>query len=548
MSRRLHSFRVTTLAAQRGNALLIVLLVLAVAGGGYVLWQRIADDETTDGMSWSLTPPLEPSDLSLTVTGKGSLEAVDPHIVLNEVEGKNAILSIVDEGTMLTADDVANKRVLIQLDTSDIDERLQRLAIDVKSAESSLENARSALAIQLHQNASDIRKAELALHFARLDLARYIGDTLTSRLEARERPTAGDGSSNVPASSESSAESSAVEGSTHADLARTISTMLEDPELDGEAMQKRRELESEIRLADEESRRAQDKYNHSKRLEGKGFISREELDADQLAQQRREIEAERARTARTQFARYDFPKETQRLWTDFLEAEDKLDRARDKAAAEERKARSELRTRDERHKLQVRRFNYLLDQRKRCTIVARKTGMVVYASSGNEHRWRDADRIQEGTVVRERQALLRVLDRETIAGVFNVHESMIRHVEVGQQAHVRVDAKPGERLLARVTEVARLPSATNRWLNPDLKVYKTSVVIQGAHTDLKPGMSCAVEILTGSVDNTLSVPVQAVVGPTEAPAVYVADAAGEIERVPVVLGPANELRVAITKA
>lgn len=515
---------------EEGAAGLIVLILLVVAAAGVALALRLQAGDEGDASRWSLTPPLEPGLLRLALVEKGSLEAVDPVLITNQVEGRSTILKIVDEGSVVTEEDVAAGLVLVQLDTSELEEQVRRQDIEVKSAEAGLENARSNLEIQRRQNESDIRKAELSVRFARLDLERYVGSHLAGQLAALT-------------SREGTSEGGAAP--TVSDLIEVIGTMLADDRLDGEARQRIRELESEAHLAEEERRRADDKLTHSVRLEEKGFISREELDLDRLGLQRREIDVERAKIARQQFALYDFPKEVQRLLSDVLEAHDELARERDKARAAERRAEADLSSKEEQATMQAERLRHLRKQITLCTIRAPVPGMVVYASSGNERRWGDEDRIREGSTVRERQVLLRVPNPEHMAATVDIHESVVRRVTPGMKAWVTVDAEGAARLEARVKEVARMPNASDRWWNPDRKVYPTTLELVGRHPGFKPGMTCSVEILTGEVHDALSVPVQAIVGRVDDPAVWKDDGRGGIVRTKVTLGPANDLRVVI---
>jgi multidrug efflux pump subunit AcrA (membrane-fusion protein) len=47
-------------------------------------------------------------------------------------------------------------------------------------------------------------------------------------------------------------------------------------------------------------------------------------------------------------------------------------------------------------------------------------------------------------------------------------------------------------------------------MNPDLKVYLTTITVDGTQDWVKPGMSSKVEILVDKIDNCVYVPVQAV--------------------------------------
>ena len=55
-----------------------------------------------------------------------------------------------------------------------------------------------------------------------------------------------------------------------------------------------------------------------------------------------------------------------------------------------------------------------------------------------------------------------------------------------------------------------MPDSQNMWMNPDLKVYLTTVTILGTNDWLKPGMSSKVEIFVSRLADVVYVPVQAV--------------------------------------
>jgi HlyD family secretion protein len=91
-----------------------------------------------------------------------------------------------------------------------------------------------------------------------------------------------------------------------------------------------------------------------------------------------------------------------------------------------------------------------------------------------------------------------------------IHESYIKKVKKGQKARITVDAFPDKVLDGEVTQVGVLPDSQNMWMNPDLKVYLTTVTIQGTNDWLKPGMSAKVEVFVSRLPDVVYVPVQAV--------------------------------------
>jgi HlyD family secretion protein len=129
----------------------------------------------------------------------------------------------------------------------------------------------------------------------------------------------------------------------------------------------------------------------------------------------------------------------------------------------------------------------------------------------DENNYGNQEPIREGATVRERQTIITIPDLRRMSVNVKIHESYIKKIKVGQKARITVDAYPDERLTGEVTVVGLLPDSQNRWLNPDLKVYLTTVTIEGTNTWLKPGMSAKVEILVDHLDDVVYVPVQSIV-------------------------------------
>jgi hypothetical protein len=76
-------------------------------------------------------------------------------------------------------------------------------------------------------------------------------------------------------------------------------------------------------------------------------------------------------------------------------------------------------------------------------------------------------------------------------------------------------------------------------MNPDLKVYVTTISIEGVHDWLKPGMSAKVEIKIDRLTNVVYVPIQAVF-PEEGNQVCYIDRRNGRERRLVEIGESND--------
>ncbi|MDJ0522337.1 MAG: efflux RND transporter periplasmic adaptor subunit [Planctomycetota bacterium] len=524
----------------RGGARFLFTTVLVLALLLFGAWYGFLRDTGSETADVPLTPPLERGPLRVTVNESGNLESLNAKKIVNVVEGRTTIDFIVPEGTVLTEEDVAKKTVLVRLNAAALEEKREKQELDVSSASDQHLNAKAALEIQLQQNDSDRRKADLDVRFAMLDLERYVGKAFAEQLLSAYHAVV-DGPAGAAPAEGGEGPGAGLDG---ARLQRLIGSLLESDALEGEALQRIRTLKSDIHLADEQHRRAEEKLRNSIKLEEKGYVSRQDLEADQLALEQREIERQRARTARDQFVQYDFRKEVAKLISGVVEAEDSRSRVEKKAKAAEAQKTSAVKAKERQLVVKRERLAELTEQYAALTIRATVPGLVVYASSGSRRRRGSDDRIDIGASVRQGQTLIQIPDANSLGVITKVHESAIRNLRTGLEATVEVEALPGSRIPARVSKVNRMPDAASWWENPDLKVYHTELQLLGGHPTLKPGMSADVEILITTLDDVLSAPVQAVTGTADQPAVFVWKD-GEVQRRDVVLGLASDYYVEI---
>ena len=143
-------------------------------------------------------------------------------------------------------------------------------------------------------------------------------------------------------------------------------------------------------------------------------------------------------------------------------------------------------------------------------MTAKKTGLVIYGGNREEMYYGGQERIREGATVREQQAIVTIPDMTKMSVRVKIHESYIKKVKKGQKVRITVEAFPDQILDGEVSSVGVLPDSQNRWLNPDMKVYLTTITITGSHEWLKPGMSAKVEVIVSRLENVVHVPIQAV--------------------------------------
>ena len=475
-----------------------LVALLAAAGAGVWIWAAARGEENNAD-----TPLFRVArgEMLVSILEGGSVKAVRSTTVQCEVEGQRRIISIVPEGSTITPEDVKAKKILVELDSTDLQERVSQDESNYQSAQAQLTQAQESYAIRKNQNESDIKKGELNAKFARMDLDKYVGAKLAeSSLELFKG------------------------GSLKFD------SVASNPDLGGEALQTLRKKRSEIDFAVEEAKRAKDRLAWTQRLYEAKQVSKEDLQADELSAKRKENAVREAELDRDLFVQYDMPKKLEKLLADLTEQERELERIKARARSELAKEEANLLSRQASFAWNSRRLEKSREQLENCVIRATKPGLVVYASSiGN--RWGRSDPIEEGAMIRQRQEIISLPDVSEMAVTIKVHESFADKVKVGQRALITVDAFPDQTLEGEVSKVAVLPDSSSRWLNPDLKVYMTDVAIKGDHSkDLKPGMSAKVEVIVADLKDVLYVPIQAIVPQGEGRACYVMGPNGPEQR------------------
>jgi multidrug efflux pump subunit AcrA (membrane-fusion protein) len=119
----------------------------------------------------------------------------------------------------------------------------------------------------------------------------------------------------------------------------------------------------------------------------------------------------------------------------------------------------------------------------------------------------------------------------------SVGEAEVHRVSLGQTAVVRVEAYPDLRLTGKVTRVGTL-AGTSASRPLDEKRFDLSIALDRTSADLRPEMTVRADIVVGTRESVLLVPVSAVFKRQGTFVTYVVGRAG-IERRPVDLGESN---------
>ncbi len=556
-----------------------VRAAIAVGGGLFLLFLVFRGG--SKGVGGGLTFTARRGPLDIQVVEGGSIQALEFQEIKCEARvGYQGIkiLKIVEEGYQVTEEDIRTNKVLVELDSSELQKQITQQEIQCQSAAASLTDAQQAYEIQLNQNTSDIRAAEQKARFARMDFGKYLGedtadkvvnqlglDQLMAAAEtnralatppapdppkavnsqpgtlpvatqtfpgtngltehatawvtvpplANETPSANGApppaqspAATPPASPDPAADAAPATPAVLVDFSQYASL---DKLSDGEAMQKLRKLQDDKQTAEKELRQAETQLEGTKRLLDKGFVTKTDFQQADIGFDNSKLKLQSAGTAERLFLKYEFPKTAEETLSKYAEAVRELDRARKAAISKMAQAEAKLKSAQGQNNIQSRQFKEFKEQLAKCVITAQKPGLVVYGGAGQDMVfYGDQERIREGATVRERQSIITIPDMTKMSVKVKIHETYIKKVQKGQKARITVDAFADKVLTGEVTKVGVLPDSQNMWANPDMKVYLTTVNIDGTNDWLKPGMSAKVEILANHLTNVVYVPVQAV--------------------------------------
>ncbi len=415
-------------------------------------------------------------DLRISELSRGNLEAKDSARLVNELEGRANIIYLIEEGTRVEAGDV-----VCELDTSGHEDRLVDQAISVDRARSSLVKAQEQYEIQVIQNASDEAEAVLSMELAQLKLEAYIAD----------------------------------EGEWDGELARANEAIV---------------------LAEERIKQAEETLAWTTKLYEKGFVQKTELDRDQLNVTSAGISHDQAVRDRNLKKSYGDRAKRKELQASVESRQRDLEVVKKQAAARlvdfdaaRRTAERELERQEEKH-------DKLKDQISKGVLRAPEAGLVVYARTRSRH---GQDQVpQEGAEVYERQAIVTIPRAGGMVADVSLHETKLDKVRVGLACLIKIDALRGEVFHGQVASVAAVADSGSWMSNPNQRLYATEVALTQEVADMRPGMSCSIEILVDDLQDVLYVPVQSVFLDAGLPICFVREG-GSIEQRSIEVGHDN---------
>lgn len=459
-----------------------VILAAAVLGAGgltvYALTAGLGSDtEARPGTADMATVSKISFDINTTATGE--LQAKNQIELRSELESESSIVEIVPEGTMVKAGDL-----LIRLNSDQIQTQIEEAQLRVTSGKADVIAAESTYKITESENESKIRQAKLKVELAELALEQW------------EK---------------------------------------------GERVQREKDIELDLDRTAKDLARLEEYFEQSKSLHAAGFLSKNELQKDEIALREARAARAKAELEENTYKNYQMAKDRKTKVSDVEEAKAELARVIDQSAIQLTIKNADRINKSETLSKHQARLTKLERQLAACTIVAPQDGLVVYATSAGRNGGDEPFTI--GRRVRAQEALIVLPDTSEMVAAVRVHESLTGRMRVGQPATIKVDAVGGRVFSGRVDTIGVMAETQDRWRSdPNRREYVVRVALDRGQegVGLKPSMRCEASITLGRVEDVPTLPIQAIFSDEAVRFVYV-PRGSRYTRVPVQIGRRSDV-------
>ncbi|MCG3123645.1 MAG: hypothetical protein GIKADHBN_02066 [Phycisphaerales bacterium] len=469
-------------ARRRGRALVVVVGLASVGGlGGAV--SLWGGRETVSPDRATDIAVVKRAGFAITTACSGRLEARRQVEIRSKLDTRSNIIELVEEGKFVKAGDM-----LMRLNTDEIQTAVREEQLAVETARSEAVAAENACEIQANENQSKLRQAESKLRLAELSLKQW---------------------------------------------------------KEGEVKKKSQELDLAIEKTARDLARMKEKVQTSQALNKQGFLSKDELQRDEIAFTEATLAAQAAVLDKEIYWQFKHPEELETKSSALDEARSELERVTMNNKIELASKESARTTRRKQLEIHEARLKELQKQVDEASIRAPVDGLVVYAFSMGLG-WRETP-LQVGQPVYRNELVMILPDTSEMLASVSIHESLSGKVAPGQAVDVRVEAA-GNRSFRGTVESLGVLAETGDMRDSETREYKVKISLDPASLKgavLKPSMRVDATITLGTVENALTIPVQSIFSDGALRYVY-ERRGGRVVRTPVSIGQMSHTQAEVT--
>lgn len=389
--------------------------------------------------------------LRISITETGEVESERSKTISNELRWSTIILDVVPEGTL-----VKKGQTIIKFECKELMDEIDRTELEVTTAKTNFTQAEANLELRKKETTNNVLKSERSLQETKENQKRYLAH---------------------------------------------------------EYKIERLDMENAVKYAKEDLKQAEHFLNFMTKMNAKKELgtpySTKEIGDEQQKVERLKNTLKKTKLKEAKFTTYDNPRKVREFKEGVADAKLALARTKFEAGRQISIAESDLMGKKMRFDRKTKKLKELREDEQKLNVVAKQIGLVVYKTS-NRRGGSSTTVIEKGEKINPRQRLMIIPDMSTLQIKTRVYEAMVQKTKVGLKTTIRLDINPDNVLYGKIHKVAVLPDSQNRWLNPNLKVFNVIVKFDELPKDLKPGMTCKVEMILAELENVLSVPIAAV--------------------------------------
>jgi len=384
---------------------------------------------------------------AITVPTSGELAAKEQINIHNKLESGAVIIELVGEGSQVVRGDV-----LLRLNDETIKNAIRDAELNVTSAKNNLDTSKSSLVIAGKKRDSELAAKQLAIDLADLAFRAW-----------RE----------------------------------------------GDVVAKRQQLLLAVQTAEKDYQRLFKKHESSVNLYEKKFLSKDELDRDEISLLNAEAKYKKAKLDVDVYENYIYKQEEQQKQSSLQQAIDELDRAQDRLASELNNLQATVDARINQLGSQVEKLEKRKNQLEMCVVTSPASGMVVYATSVGDRR-DEGEPLKVGKGLHRNELVMMIPDITNMIARVKVNEALSGLIKKGQVATVICDAYPDDVFDGEVLSVGVLAEGGG-WRDPNRRDYTVEIKITSAgNVRLKPSMRCSADVFVEDVTDVLYVPIHAI--------------------------------------
>ena len=423
-------------------------------------------------------------ELTVTVTDRGELEAIDAVQVVCELEGAGKLVSIKPEGTRVTKGEI-----VAQIDTDALTKSLNEQRAKLQTAQGKVLEFEAEVTQAMSKQATENAKADKTLKLADLSL------------EAYRAPK-------------------------------------------GEFEKDRQKLKGALELAKKELVEAEEDLEFTKGQLKKGRGELTAVKGKEFGLQQKRFVVNSAEADLTLLEEYTKKSKLTELEFNAQDAKRELESTKKAQQSTVKKAENQLFTAKSTADIEQETLKRIEQQISTCTIKAPSDGMVLYT---NRRYYGEEGQIRPGATLQHQQPIFSLPDFSKMRVNMKVHEALVKKVQMEQVAAIKLDALPNQSLAGKVSKIGTLAQNDGFW-GSRVKAYETWITLNHVPSDegIKPGMTAEVKILIQKLTDVVMVPVSAVAEIDGQRVVYVVEG-NTVTRRDVQIGQENEQYVQITE-